>query len=48
MFAKIVSFPISRQSSTMLVLVPANLKFSIKNVQLYAGDVIVDYRYKKK
>jgi hypothetical protein len=47
MLAKIVSFPISRQSSTMLVLVPANLKFRIKNDQLYAGDVIVDYRYKK-
>jgi hypothetical protein len=46
--SKIVSFPISGQSSTMLVLVPANLKFSIKNDQLYAGDVIVDYRYKKK
>jgi len=46
--SKIVSFPISRQSSTMLVLVPANLKFSIKNDQLYAGEVIVDYRYKKK
>jgi len=46
--SKIVSFPISGQSSTMLVLVPANLKFSIKNDQLYAGEVIVDYRYKKK
>jgi hypothetical protein len=45
--SKIVSFTISGQSSTMLVLVPANLKFSIKNGQLYAGDVIVDYRYKK-
>lgn len=45
--AKIVSFPISRQSSTMLVIVPANLNFRIKNDQLYAGDVIVDCIYKK-
>ena len=30
--SKIVSFPISGQSSTMLVLVPANLKFSIKTI----------------
>lgn len=44
---KITSFTISGQSSTMLVLVPANLKFSIRKGQLYAGDVIVDYRYKK-
>ena len=46
--SKIVSFTISGQSSTMLVLIPANLKFSIRNDQLYAGEVIVDYRYKKK
>ena len=45
--SKNASFTISGQSSTMLVLVPANLKFSIRNGQLYAGDVIVDYRYKK-
>lgn len=45
--SKIVSFTISGQSSTMLVLVPANLKFSVRNGQLYAGDVVVDYRYKK-
>jgi hypothetical protein len=46
--SKIASFIISGQSSTMLVLIPANLKFSIRNDQLYAGEVIVDYRYKKK
>jgi len=46
--SKIASFTISGQSSTMLVLVPANLKFSIRNGQLYADDVIVDYRYNKK
>jgi hypothetical protein len=46
--SKITSFLVSGQSSTMLVLVPANLNFVVKDGKLYAGDVIVDYRYKKK
>jgi hypothetical protein len=46
--SKITSFLVSGQSSTTLVLVPANLKFSIINGKLYAGDVIVDYRYKSE
>ena len=41
------SFSIQGQSSAMLVLVPANLKFTVKDGKLYAGDVIVDYRYTK-
>ncbi len=41
------SFSIQGQSSAMLVLVPANLKFTVKDCKLYAGDVIVDYRYTK-
>jgi hypothetical protein len=46
--SKITSFNVPGQSSTMLVLVPANLKFSIKNGKLYAGDVVVDYRFTDK
>jgi hypothetical protein len=46
--SKITSFLVSGQSSTTLVLVPANLNFVVKDGKLYAGDVIVDYRYKKK
>jgi hypothetical protein len=46
--SKITSFPVSGQSSTTLVLVPANLNFVVKDGKLYAGDVIVDYRFKAK
>lgn len=41
--SKITSFTVPGQSSTMLVLVPANLKFSFRDGNLYAGDVVVDY-----
>jgi hypothetical protein len=43
----LATFSIPWQSSTMLVLVPSNLTFSVKNGKLYAGDVVVDYRYGK-
>ena len=46
--SKITSFPVSGQSSTTLVLVPANLTFRNKDGKLYAGDVIVDYRFSSK
>jgi hypothetical protein len=46
--SKITSFTISGQSSTTLVLVPANLTFRNKDGKLYAGDVIVDYRFTDK
>ena len=46
--SKITSFPVSVQSSTTLVLVPANLTFRNKDGKLYAGDVIVDYRFTDK
>jgi hypothetical protein len=40
-------FIIPAQSSTLLVLVPSELSFTEKEGKLYAGDVVVDYRYKK-
>jgi len=46
--SKITSFIISGQSSTTLVLVPANLNFGVKDGKLYAGDVVVDYRFTDK
>jgi hypothetical protein len=46
--SKITSFLVSGQSSTTLVLVPANLNFVVKDGKLYAGDVIVDYRFTDK
>jgi hypothetical protein len=46
--SKITSFLVSGQSSTTLVLVPANLNFGVKDGKLYAGDVIVDYRFTSK
>jgi hypothetical protein len=45
---KITSFNVPGQSSTMLVLVPANLNFGVKDGKLYAGDVVVDYRFTDK
>jgi hypothetical protein len=41
------SFPVAGQSSVVLVLVPVEMKFSVKEGKLYAGDVVVDYRYGK-
>ena len=41
------SFPVAAQSSTMLVFVPSNMKFAFREGNLYAGDVVVDYRYGK-
>ncbi|MFZ1524715.1 MAG: hypothetical protein WAT22_07865 [Saprospiraceae bacterium] len=41
------SFPVAGQSSTMLVLVPSDMKFAVRKGKLYAGDVVVDYRYGK-
>jgi hypothetical protein len=46
--SKITLFLVSGQSSTTLVLVPANLNFVVKDGKLYAGDVIVDYRFTSK
>ena len=42
------SFSISGQSSTMLVLVPHDLKFTVRDGKLYAGEIVVDYRYLAK
>lgn len=41
------TFTIPGQSSVLLVLVPADEKFSVKDGMLYAGDIIVDYRFEK-
>jgi hypothetical protein len=41
----ITSFTIPGQLSVMLVLVPANMKFSVRDGKLYSGDVVVDYRF---
>lgn len=43
----ITSVSIPAKSSLVLVLVPADAAFSVKNGKLYAGDIIVDYRYGK-
>ncbi len=42
------SFPVPGQSSTMLVLVPSEMKFAVKEGKLYAGDIVVDYKYALK
>ncbi len=41
------SFTISGQSSVVLVLVPVEMKFSVKEGKLYAGEVVVDYWFGK-
>ncbi|MBC7884900.1 MAG: hypothetical protein H7X99_05460 [Saprospiraceae bacterium] len=41
------TFAVDAQSSVMMVLVPAHLNFTLKEGKLYAGDVIVDFRYGK-
>lgn len=41
------SFPVPGQSSTMLVLVPSDMKFNFREGKLYAGNIVVDYRYGK-
>ncbi len=41
------SFTISGQSSAVLVLIPVEMKFSVKDDKLYAGTVVVDYWFGK-
>ena len=38
---------IPAQGSVVLVLVPSDQKMNNKDGKLYAGQVVVDYRYKK-
>lgn len=42
------SFPVPGQSSTMLVLVPSDMKFDVREGKLYAGNIVVDYNYALK
>jgi hypothetical protein len=41
------SFTISGQSSAVLVLIPIEMEFSVKDDKLYAGTVVVDYWFGK-
>lgn len=42
-----INFAVAGQSSVMLVLIPTDLPLTVKDGKLYAGDIVVDYRYEK-